>query len=159
LACLRQRLRFETAGRGMRRDEQGSAPMIAARARRRGALAAPAIVLAVGACTTAGTPRPLGAEPAALSAGPVSRGPAPPTRGLPIPGLDVAWTPPMATAGDVDALARALSGHEAAVVRLGARLSQRARAEALVKALEPDVERVETTPGELAQLVPKSTPL
>lgn len=104
-------------------------------------------------------PRPLGAEPAALSSGPVSRGPAPPTRGLPMPSLDLLWTPPMATAGDVEALAKALSGHEAAVVRLGARLSQQARAEELVKALHPGVEHVQDAPGGLAPLMPEASAL
>jgi hypothetical protein len=120
---------------------------------------APGLLLALGACTRSGTPRPLNAEPAALSSGPVSRGPAPPTRGLPMPSLDVQWTPPMATAGDVEALAKALSGHEAAVVRLGARLSQRARAEELVKGLDPDVAHVQDAPGGLASLVQEATEL
>lgn len=118
------------------------------------ALVAPAI-----SCTARGTPRPLYAQPAALSAGAVPRGPAPPTRGLPIPSLDLSWTPPMVTAGDVEALASALAGHEAAVVQLGARLSERARAERLVKALDPEVARVVDVTGGLRPIVPESSPL
>ena len=108
-------------------------------------------LLALG-CTRSGDPRPLNAEPASLSAGAIPRGPAPPKAGLPIPSLDVPWTPPMVTAGDVHALAHALEGHDRALVRLGPRLSDEDRAELLVRALQPDVEVDEAT-GDLQEVV------
>jgi hypothetical protein len=112
-----------------------------------------AMALVALGCTRGGDPRPLHAEPASLSAGAIPRGPAPPTAGLPIPSLDVQWTPPMVTAGDVEALAHALAGHDRTVVRLGPRLSDEARAEALVAALRPDLGVVGETTGGLQPIV------
>ncbi len=115
-------------------------------------LAAAATALVTPGCTRSGDPRPLNAEPASLSAGAIPRGPAPPERGLPMPSLDVAWTPPMVTAGDVNALAQALEGHDHALVRLGPRLSEEARAELLVRALRPEVE-IDAATGDLQEVV------
>jgi hypothetical protein len=111
------------------------------------ALASPAV-----ACG-GNLPAPRGAAPATMAAGPLARGPSEPVRGLPMPSLDVAWTPPMLVAGDVDQLGAALGGHDTIALQLGARFGgseATERVEALVRALHPGVaiaaEEVEAEP-------------
>jgi len=68
-------------------------------------------------------------------------GPAAPSRGLAFPGLDLAWTPPMATAGDVGALAAALARFPEITLQLGPRLAGtgwQQRATTLVETLSPN---------------------
>ena len=87
-------------------------------------------------------PAPWGAAPATVAAGPLPRGPSEPVQGLPMPSLDVPWTPPSLVAGDVEPLAAALAGHESIALRLGPRFGgpeAMARIEALVHALRPGV--------------------
>lgn len=90
-------------------------------------------------------PAPWGAAPATMAAGSLPRGPSEPVQGLPMPSLDVPWTPPMLVAGDVEQLAAALAGHPSIALELGDRFGgpeALARAEALVRALHPGVEIV-----------------
>lgn len=87
-------------------------------------------------------PPPRGAAPATMAAGPLARGPSEPVQGLPMPSLDVPWTPPMLVAGDVEQFGAALAGHDAIALQLGARFGgpeAAARVEALVRALHPGV--------------------
>lgn len=110
--------------------------------------------LAVLASACAGhPPAPWGAAPATMAAGALPRGPSEPGQGLPMPSLDVPWTPPMLVAGDVEQLADALAGHDAIALQLGDRFGgpeALARVAALVRTLRPGVaitaEEVEAEP-------------
>lgn len=69
-----------------------------------------------------------------------SAGPVRPTAGLEFPSLAVEWTPPMLSAGDVDALATALAMHPQVNLVLGPRLAGATwaeRAVTMVAALSP----------------------
>jgi len=99
------------------------------------------LVLLASACG-GHAPAPWGAAPATVAAGPLPRGPSEPVQGLPMPSLDVPWTPPSLVAGDVEPLAGALASHEAIALRLGPRFGgpeAMTRIEALVHALRPGV--------------------
>lgn len=88
-------------------------------------------------------PAPRGAAPVTVAAGPLPPGPAAPERGLPMPSLDVEWTPPMLTAGDLDGLRGALAQHAALLVRPGPRLQGpewEERLQTLMHALQPQAE-------------------
>ena len=83
-------------------------------------------------------------------------GPAPPTAGLGFPGLAVAWTPPMLSAGDPQALAAALARRGEVTLLLGPRLSGAAweqRGDALVGALSPTTQVVGRRHAALQELV------
>ena len=73
-----------------------------------------ATVFATGLATIACSPTapatlgPIAATPAPIV---VPDGPAPPSGGLPMPSLDLDWSPPSSVAGDIDALAVALAKH------------------------------------------------
>lgn len=87
-----------------------------------------------------GPPAPRGAAPVTVAAGPLPSGPADPVRGLPMPSLDVPWTPPMLTAGDLEQLRDALAGHDAIALHLGERFAApepAAQVQHLVEALRP----------------------
>ncbi|HEY0135737.1 MAG TPA: hypothetical protein VGB85_16750 [Nannocystis sp.] len=76
-----------------------------------------------------------------------------PAAGLPFPRLDLAWTPPMATAGDASALAAALARFPEVELQLGPRLAGAAwqqRGAALVAALSPDTRVAAVARGSLA---------
>ncbi len=96
-------------------------------------------------------PTPWGAAPVVVAAGPLPDGPREPVRGLPMPSLDMPWTPPMMVAGDLEQLRAALAGHDSVALRLGDRLGgaeQGARIEALLQALQPGITTVAAEPGE-----------
>ena len=82
------------------------------------------------ACTSA-TPRPPGATPVEVRSGSLPKGPPPPRQGLPIPPLDVQWSPPVLVAGDMGALAAALAEHEIVAVHEGPRWARTTHAEPL----------------------------
>ncbi len=63
------------------------------------------------ACAPSGAMPGGPAEAAAPTAVELPEGPPPPTGGLPMPALDVDWRPPSLVAGDVRALAKAVSAH------------------------------------------------
>lgn len=95
-------------------------------------------------------PPPRGAAAVTVVSGPLPSGPAEPGLGLPMPSLDVPWTPPILSAGDLEALREALRGHGSVAVRLGERLQGPewiARIEGLVGALTPGV-TIEVVNGE-----------
>lgn len=90
-------------------------------------------------------PAPWGAAAATMAAGSLPHGPSEPVQGLPMPSLDVPWTPPMLVAGDVEQLAAALAGHASIALQLGDRFGgpeALARIEALVRTLRPGMEIV-----------------
>ncbi|MCX4239317.1 hypothetical protein [Paraliomyxa miuraensis] len=91
------------------------------------------------ACT-GHSPAPRGAAPVEVVAGPLPAGPSEPATGLPMPSLDVPWTPPVLTAGDPEPLRAALADHDSIALHLGRRFQgseQAARVEDLVHALHP----------------------
>ena len=67
----------------------------------------------------------MAAAPEPRASVPMPPSPPPPEGGLPIPSLDVVWTPPSLVAGDVDALAAALAELVAPEVIVGAGLGGR----------------------------------
>lgn len=104
-----------------------------------GTVLAWALVTLTGACSGRSA-APRGASAVPVAAGPLPSGPAEPDQGLPIPSLDVQWTPLMLTAGDLDGLRAALSDHGSIAVRAGGRLrgpQWERRLQHLVGALRP----------------------
>ena len=73
-----------------------------------------AVLAALGGCGTAGTPR--GAEPAVARTGAFPGGPSAPTDGLALPSLDVPWTPPTSSRGDLESIREALGDAETAML-------------------------------------------
>lgn len=106
-------------------------------------IAGAGLTLALSTLACAGhPPPPRGAAPATMTAGPLPRGPAEPRHGLPIPSLDLAWAPPILTAGDPQPLREALGRHESVVLQPGERLGGpewAARMRQLVRALQPEI--------------------
>lgn len=101
-----------------------------------------ALLVAVASACGGHAPAPWGAAPATVAAGPLPHGPSEPVRGLPMPSLDVAWTPPMVVAGDVEQLRAALALHRSVALHLGQRLGDPEHViglEALVRTLHPDI--------------------
>lgn len=88
-------------------------------------LAGVALGLSLCAVGTTCGPRqgPHAATPAVGTSSPLPGGPAPPRSGLAVPSLDVAWSPPIRTAGDAEALAEALAEVGAVEVVLGPSLA------------------------------------
>lgn len=85
-------------------------------------------------------PPPRGAAPVTVAAGTLPHGPSEPAGGLPMPGLDGAWTPPMLTAGDLEQLRATLQAHDSVALHLGDRFDdpeQASRVQDLVHALHP----------------------
>lgn len=92
-------------------------------------------------------PPPRGATAATMASGRLPSGPAEPGRGLPMPSLDVAWTPPMLTAGDLEALSEGLSDDKQVALHLGRRFGGpewTRRIASLLQALRPQAEVVAT---------------
>ena len=86
-------------------------------------------------------PPPRGAAAVTVAAGTLPSGPAEPGRGLPMPSLDVAWMPPMLTAGDLEGLRAKLHGHGSVSLHLGERFEGpewTSRLGGLLNALRPD---------------------
>ena len=104
-----------------------------------------------------------GCEGIRARVGPVSRpasvasgGGAPPTEGLAFPGLDLEWAPPVATAGDLEALSAALARFPEITLQLGPRLAGVAweqRVAALVTTLSPTTRVVMRSRGALSGLL------
>lgn len=102
------------------------------------------------------------ATPAPLT---LPSGPPPPSGGLPMPSLDLDWQPPSAAAGDVEALARALAGHDriGLFVDAGVAASKldTMRLTALVGRLAPDtaVHPLSTDRSSLGEVILDDPPL
>ena len=105
------------------------------------AVGAAALGLCAVALTCGPKQPPRTAAPASSVSTPLpGGGPAPPDSGLDFPSLAVAWSPPMSTAGDPQALAAALADVDDLTLALGPRLAGAAweqRGVALVAALSP----------------------
>lgn len=107
--------------------------------------------LALALCTLACAghpPPPRGAAPATMTAGPLPRGPAEPEHGLPMPGLDLQWMPPILSAGDPLPLREALRRHASVLIQPGDRMGGPEwahRGRELMRALHPEITVV---PGE-----------
>lgn len=115
----------------------------------------------LGAACGGHAPAPWGAAPATMAAGPLPHGPAAPVRGLPMPSLDLPWTPPMLVAGDLEQLRVALAGYDSVALQLGDRFGgpeQAARVEALLQAIHPGITTVVAEPRPFAG-VPLPLPL
>lgn len=118
--------------------------------------AAAAAMCVLGACA-AKKPAPRGAAPATPAAGQLPPGPDAPARvALDMPSLDMPWTLPVMTAGDVDALGRTLQAHETIKIRAGSRFATPAgetRTLDLVKALSPATRVVARGEGMLTSIM------
>lgn len=93
---------------------------------------------------------------------PDTAGPARPTIGLEFPSLAVEWTPPMLSAGDVDALAKALARHPQVTLALGPRLAGATWAErgvTMVAALSPATRVTGLRSAELTELAEPASEL
>lgn len=92
-------------------------------------------------------PPPRGAAPATMASGRLPSGPAEPGHGLPMPSLDVPWTPPMLTAGDLEALRSRLAERPRVAIRHGRRFGGPEwshRIGALVQQLRPQAQVIAT---------------
>lgn len=101
--------------------------------------AAVSLVLGAAAACGAPVPRPAGAAPVTVAAGPLPSGPEPTIDHLPIPELAMQWQPPSSVAGDVRALGEALRTATRVHVQLGPRLDGalwRGRTPQLLEALD-----------------------
>lgn len=90
----------------------------------------------------------------------VPGGPPRPRAGLQLPSLAVAWSPPVATAGDSEALAAALASHPAVELVVGPTLAgMEPRLTAAIVALSPKTTVTGTRTAEQAALVVDAGPL
>lgn len=113
------------------------------------------VACVTGACGTS-APRPPGATPVEVRSGSLPGGPPPPRQGLPVPPLDVEWSPPVLVAGDVAALAGVLAEHELLALHGGPRWARTTDIDPLgplVEAMAPRADIAAVTTGSASELL------